>query len=367
MTPARPPDTLPVWRRLHARAALRAAPLLLLLGAGMYLLLQHYSAQTALEAGQRMNLALAPYVIDHQEPGVLDAQGRPSSARVLELAMRVMKINPAVEVYFLDPPGRVLAHALEGLEGADPVGTRVDMVPIRQLLAPAAGAALRLPLPGTDPLQPNRPNAFSVAPFMSGAGGVDAYLYIVLSGRLMQGDAAAHPAEHRPAGYGGGPHGAEPVDRTSAAPVLGGRPGLRPDFLARRDRAPAGDRRLPGRTRPSLRRQARDLRSRVGCLARRRGGDVAGRMKVAGPSPGAAPSRRVAPDPPARTAGVRDEAMVRPRAVTAPRRRTPHPVLGIRHGSISCTGVEAKRGTFSVSCIDTTRSPSSPESSTERT
>lgn len=191
MTPARPPGTLPVWRRLHVRAALLAAPLLPLLGAGMYLLLQHYSAQTALEAGQRMNLGLARYVIDQREPGVLDAQGKPRSARVHELAMRVMKINPAVEVYFLDRQGRVLAHALEGLKGSDPVGTEVDMVPIRQLLAPAAGVAPLLPLLGTDPLQPNRLNAFSVAPLMSGAGGVDAYLYIVLNGRLMQGAAAS--------------------------------------------------------------------------------------------------------------------------------------------------------------------------------
>jgi len=45
----------------------------------------------------------------------------------------------------------------------------------------------------------------------------------------------------------------------------------------------------------------------------------------------------------------------------------PQPVRGIRQGSISCTAADAKRGTFRVSCTDTTRSPSSPESSTERT
>jgi signal transduction histidine kinase len=138
-----------------------------------------------------MNLGLARYVIDHQEPGLLDAQGRPHDARVHELAMHVMKINPAVEVYFLDPQGRVLAHALEGLTGPDPVGTRVDMAPIRRLLSPAAGAAPVLPLLGTDPLQPDRPNAFSVAPLVSAAGGVDGYLYIILNGRLMQGEAAS--------------------------------------------------------------------------------------------------------------------------------------------------------------------------------
>lgn len=191
MTSSPQPGALPVWRRLHVRAALLAAPLPLLLGAGMYLLFQHYGAQTALEAGQRMNLGLAGYVIEHQEPGVLDAQGRPRGDRVHELAMHVMKINPALEVYFLDPQGRVLAHALEGLSGPDPVGTRVDMAPVRRMLAAAAGAAPVLPLFGTDPLQPERPNTFSVAPLVSGAGGVDGYLYIVLNGRSVQGDAAS--------------------------------------------------------------------------------------------------------------------------------------------------------------------------------
>ncbi len=47
--------------------------------------------------------------------------------------------------------------------------------------------------------------------------------------------------------------------------------------------------------------------------------------------------------------------------------RPNHPVRGIRQGSISRTTVDAKRGTFSVSCIEVTRSPRSPLSSTERT
>lgn len=196
MRNTQPAMAVPMWRRLHVRAALLAAPLIMLLGAGMYLLLQHYSAQNALEAGQRMNLGLAQYVANHQEPGLIDAQGRPSSARVQELAMHVMKINPAVEVYFLDRQGRVLAHALEGIQGQDPVGTQVDMGPVRQLLDPQAGASQKLPVLGTDPLQPDRSNTFSVAPLVSDAGPVDSYLYIVLNGRLVQSETASLDNSH---------------------------------------------------------------------------------------------------------------------------------------------------------------------------
>ena len=182
---------LPVWRRLHVRAALFATPLLLVLGAIMVLLLQHYSAQNALEASQRMNLGLAQYVADHQEPGLLDAGGQPVRSQVEEISMHVMKINPAVEVYFLDSQGMVQAHALEGLEGRNPVGTLVDLRPVRQLLEPGAGTVTRFPLLGSDPIQPEQKNTFSVARLTSSAGKSEGYLYIVLNGRKVQAESAS--------------------------------------------------------------------------------------------------------------------------------------------------------------------------------
>ena len=85
----------PMWQHLHVRAALIAAPLLLALGATMYFMLQHFSAQTALEAGQRMNLGLARYVVEHQPPGLIGPDGRPDRARMKELGLHVMMINPS--------------------------------------------------------------------------------------------------------------------------------------------------------------------------------------------------------------------------------------------------------------------------------
>ena len=178
-----------VWRRLHVRAALAAAPLLLGLGAVMYLLLQHYSAQASLEAGQRMNLGLARYVALHQPPGLITPAGRPDPGLMKELALHVMAINPSVEVYLLDANGRVLAHALEGLQGPDPVGTQIDMAPVRRLLAAENDAGTLLPVLGTDPRNPAHPNTFSVQAIAPPGGGMG-YLYIVLNGRMAQGVAA---------------------------------------------------------------------------------------------------------------------------------------------------------------------------------
>jgi signal transduction histidine kinase len=179
-----------LWRRLHVRAALLAVPLLLCLGAAMFVLLRHYSAQAALEAGQRMNLGLARYVVEHQPPGLIGADGQPDRGRMKELALHVMMINPAVEVYLLDGTGRVLAHALEGLAGPDPVGAQVDLAPVRRLLAATDDAAVLLPVLGTDVRHPGRSNTFSVAPVARADGGMG-YLYIVLNGGRAQGVAAS--------------------------------------------------------------------------------------------------------------------------------------------------------------------------------
>jgi signal transduction histidine kinase len=191
---------------LHVRAALVAVPLLLGLGVAMVLLLRHYSAQTALEASQRMNLGLAQYIVDHQPPGLIDEQGRPDKALMKQLAQHVMAINPAVEVYLLDVDGRVIAHALEGLQGPDPVGTRVDMAPIDRLTSATLGTPslasgraqapaldstqVLLPVLGTDPRHGTQLNTFSVAKVAQpdrDAG----YLYVVLQGHEAQRVAAS--------------------------------------------------------------------------------------------------------------------------------------------------------------------------------
>ncbi|RPH43875.1 MAG: sensor histidine kinase [Burkholderiales bacterium] len=189
MRPAPPRMGTAVWHRLHVRAALVAAPLLLGLGAVMYGLLQHYSAQAALEGAQRMNLGLARYIVEHQPPGLIDPAGRPDTARMKDLAQQVMAINPSVELYLLDADGRVLAHALEGLQDTDPVGVQVDMEPMRRLLQAEHEGRVLLPVLGTDPRSPGRANIFSVWSIAPPAGGMG-YLYVVLDGSAAQRVAA---------------------------------------------------------------------------------------------------------------------------------------------------------------------------------
>jgi signal transduction histidine kinase len=119
------------------------------------------------------------------------ADGRPDSARMRELALLVMMINPAVEVYLLDERGRVLAHALDGSSGPDLVGSQIDLLPVRRLLSAAEDAnGVLLPVLGTDPRTPGHANTFSVAAVARAGGGMG-YLYIVLNGSKARRVAAS--------------------------------------------------------------------------------------------------------------------------------------------------------------------------------
>lgn len=159
-----------------------AVPLLLLLSAAMFLTVRHYSAQSALEASQRMNLGLARYVVEHGPANLIDVNGQPDRRQMGVLAQHVMMINPAVEVYMLDRKGQVLAHALDALQGSDLIGKSVDLKAVHRLTDGADGEVLRLPVFGDDPRRDGQKTVVSVAAVHSGGREVG-YLYIVLNGQ----------------------------------------------------------------------------------------------------------------------------------------------------------------------------------------
>lgn len=85
-----------------------------------------------------------------------------------------MSINPSIEIYLIDPEGRILSYS------ADPDKIKrnsVSMAPIRRLLTDADA----YPLLGDDPRSHDRQKVFSVTPVPS-ADNVEGYLYVVLRG-----------------------------------------------------------------------------------------------------------------------------------------------------------------------------------------
>ena len=170
----------PFWSRLHVRLSLLAAALMLLTGALLWAASARHAERTAVEASQRMNVGLADFIVAHQPRPLIDSDGRPDELLMRELAGVVMQINPAVEVYVLDPSGRVLSHAIEG-EGK--LSTQVDVQRVRSLVAPRRPDIY--PVFGDDPRGGGRSTIVSVAP-IGDAASMRGYLYVVLQGRMQQ-------------------------------------------------------------------------------------------------------------------------------------------------------------------------------------
>lgn len=174
-------NTVPLWRRLHVRITVVVAALLVGMSAALFMLARHYSMQTALEASQRINLDLAAYIVQHQPRPLIGVDGRADTTLLKGMAMQVMMINPAVEVYLVDAQGRVLGHALDG---AGPVSPQIDLAPVHALLDDRSARAM-LPLWGDDPRRAGQRNIFSAAPVVRD-GRLAGYLYVVLQSLQTQ-------------------------------------------------------------------------------------------------------------------------------------------------------------------------------------
>ena len=123
------------------------------------------------EATQKLNRDLAAHIA--AEAPFLRA-GRINRAALEVLFHQLMAVNPAIEVYLLNPEGRVLAYSA-------PAGkvrrSAVTLAPIRDYL----GGTDALPIFGDDPRQATGRKIFSAAR-MPESGPLEGYLYVILGG-----------------------------------------------------------------------------------------------------------------------------------------------------------------------------------------
>lgn len=163
-------------QRLGALIAL----LLLAMAAASVALQMHASMRQADETIQRLSLDLARQ-IGESNPSLLAPDGLDPRA-VHDLFDKLMAVNPSVEVYLLDPQGRIVGHA------APPGHLRRDHVALAPLRALLAGAAL--PVLGDDPRSTDAAKVFSVAPLRAG-GSERGFIYVVLVGEAHEAVARA--------------------------------------------------------------------------------------------------------------------------------------------------------------------------------
>jgi signal transduction histidine kinase len=122
------------------------------------------------EVQQRLHLDLADHIVAEE---LLISDGEIAQEALKEIFHMMMVINPAIELYLLDPAGEILAYSAPpgkvklARVGMDPVIEYIDGEP-------------RLPIVGNDPRNPDSQNIFSAAPILRD-GKLEGYIYVVLA------------------------------------------------------------------------------------------------------------------------------------------------------------------------------------------
>jgi two-component system OmpR family sensor kinase len=137
---------------------------------GVFLAVAMYTAPMyQQEVSQQLNRDLAMYIVNEH---VLIKDGEVQQDNLSALFDNVMIINPSLELYLLDPEGRVLAYSMP----SERVKRQsVSLRPIEAFL----GRRDRGLIMGDDPGDENRQNSFTVAP-IDIEGNRQGYIYAVL-------------------------------------------------------------------------------------------------------------------------------------------------------------------------------------------
>ena len=165
-------------KTLYARLALVLAGLFTVVGVFFLLLLALATERFEQELTQKLNRELAAQIVAERLP--FDGE-QVDQAALEHIFHMMMVINPKVEIYLLDPEGRILAYSA-------PPGkvrrARVNLTPVRRFLAPEAA----LPILGDDPRASDRRKVFSAAPIAHGDR-LQGFLYVILGGEAYEGSA----------------------------------------------------------------------------------------------------------------------------------------------------------------------------------
>lgn len=161
-------------KSLYTKLAIALFVLFFLLGISIFILTQFTSDMYQQEVVQKLNKDLARQIVAQKN---LMEDDRVSEKDLKDVFEMLMVVNPNIEIYLLDPAGKILAFsAPPGKVKRD----RVDLKPIQKWFEDD----IVYPLTGDDPRNPRRKKVFSVARIPE-QGRVQAYLYIILGGEIF--------------------------------------------------------------------------------------------------------------------------------------------------------------------------------------
>ena len=164
-----------ILSNLCARLALAFVGLFLVLGLAFLALTKWSNDRHYEEVTQNLNQNLAMYIVQ-RAPLIHNNQVNQSA--MTELATLVMTVNPIVEVYLLDPNGKILTHTLPAEAVVRP---QIAVAPLQDWL----DKKRPFPILGDNPRALNEQRVFSVWP-VTDNDALAGYLYVILGGQNVQ-------------------------------------------------------------------------------------------------------------------------------------------------------------------------------------
>ncbi|MGD2037275.1 MAG: ATP-binding protein [Desulfobacterales bacterium] len=161
-------------KSLYTKLAIVLLVLFCLLGISILIVTQFASDMYQQEVVQKLNRNLAEQIVAQK---ILMEDNRISEKGLKDVFDMLMVVNPSIEIYLLDPAGKILAFsAPPGKVKLD----RVNLVPIKKWFEDE----IVYPLTGDDPRNPAKKKVFSAARIPE-QGKLQGYLYIILAGEIF--------------------------------------------------------------------------------------------------------------------------------------------------------------------------------------
>ena len=165
-----------MFKTLYSKLAAVLVLLIVLLSCVYIWITLRAGEQFYQEMTQRLNQQLAANLIADTKLSITD--GQYDEASLKSVFHTYMVINPSIEVYLLDPAGKILAfHAPPGTVKSE----TIDLSPVQSFLH----GKQSFPILGDDPRHIGRKDIFSVAA-IGGGDTPQGYLYVVLAGEQLQ-------------------------------------------------------------------------------------------------------------------------------------------------------------------------------------
>lgn len=160
-----------MFKSLYSKLATVLAGLFFLVGLCFVAVTVFSTGMYHQEINQKLNARLAEQIVSEK---LLMENSRINRKALDEIFHMLMVINPAVEIYLLDPQGRILAFSAprEKIKRK-----QIDLGPIREWVE----GRPKIPILGDDPRSPDGRKVFSAARIPE-KGKLEGYLYVILGG-----------------------------------------------------------------------------------------------------------------------------------------------------------------------------------------